>query len=408
LLAASLLLPACPGPLELAEKARADEDFTLAAEMYRRASIDMACPQRAATLLKAAEVQELSGKGASALESIDMAIEQCPDHAEAYWARAQRAMEAGDRARALEDTKHVQSLIPEAAALYSELAAEVEMERSVRDQSRALVDSVRTALTLEAPEAKVPDDSTPATLARQIPIPVTLRYRVVQDVDKPRAFRMGWEEMWSYRGDAAEGAYVLVRTLDLPPVDRELPLHYRLLMSNQRLPMRFNVSAKGEVLDASWLNNGPDRGMRPEMLRPEVEGMLKRRRLFDPGEKGQRAPGETWRGEDTRIVDGRATALEYASRAEGWAEVAGLRVLHIASTLTGKGYTAREEQWIHPETAIAVRWTRQASYQISSESGPDPWSERFSASLVSVSGGDADSASPPSDKTPPPTASESP
>jgi hypothetical protein len=179
---------------------------------------------------------------------------------------------------------------------------------------------------------------------------------------------------------------VLVRELDLAQGDRAMPLYYRLSMSNQRMPMRFVVSPRGEVVDSSWLRDGPDRGMRPSMLRPEIEGMLKRRRLFDPGEDGVRAPGDVWRGEDVRIVDGRPVQIEYESRVIGWAETLGVKTLHIKSTLRGPGYSSQEETWLHPTTAVPVRWDRDARYSVENARSEDAWVEHVQGALISVDG----------------------
>jgi hypothetical protein len=122
------------------------------------------------------------------------------------------------------------------------------------------------------------------------------------------------------------------------------------------------------------------------MLFPEVEGMLKRRRLFDPGETGRRRPGDTWRGEDVRVIDGRPVRAEYSSTAVGWEEVFGVRTLRIRTTLQGDNFESVEEHWIHPTTAIAVRWTREAGYGIAFNSGGEAWTEYLQGALVSISG----------------------
>ncbi len=384
--AALLFLSACGQTyLEQATEARGSGDYTLAADMYTRAAAQAGCPQRSQYLMLRAEVQELDGVGASAMESINKAISNCPELVEPYWMRAQRTAEAGDREQAMADAAMIQSVHPEAAALYAELAMEAEVERQVRERSQSLITTLSDALDLEAEDRKLPDKD-PATLARQVPFPVTLRFQVRQAVDKPKRFQMEWEEMRSYRGDPAEKSYVFVRELDLPPLDRGLPLYYRLSLSNQRLAMRFVVSDRGEVVDATWLREGPDRGMRPQMLRPEIEGMLKRRRLFDPGEDGVRAPGQTWRGEDVRIVDGRPVLVEFESTAIGWAETLGVRTLHVRSNLRGEGYSSEEETWLHPSTAVPVRWDRQARYSVENTRSEDAWVEHVQGALISVSG----------------------
>jgi len=360
-------------------------DYTLAADFYTRAAIEAGCPARARLLIRRAEVQELDGIGASAMESIDKAISNCPDHTEAWWMRAQRAAEAGDRERAMADAAEIQAVHPEAAALYAELAMEEQLERSIRDRTQALVSTLKDSLDLEAKDVKLRGRNR-ETLARQVPVPMTLSYQVRQSVQSPQKFELQWEEMWSYRGDAADDGYVLVRRLDLPPLDHGMPLYFRLSMSNQRQAMRFVVSPRGEIVDSTWLRNGPNRGMRPEMLAPEVEGTLRRRRLFDPGESGERGPGDTWRGEDVRIVDGKPVAVEFTSRAVAWEETLGVRTLRVRTQLTAEGYSCDEEHWLHVATAVPVRWTRTVKYAVQTPSGPDAWQESLQGALVSISG----------------------
>ena len=345
------------------------------------------CPARAEFLIARAKVQELDGIGASAMESINKAISNCPEVTEAWWMRAQRAAEAGDVELAMSDAARIQDVHPEAAALHSELAMAQELKRSMRARSRELVTGLRDVLNLESKDARLRGREA-AVLARQVPVPVTLSYQVRQVVSSPKKFELQWEEMWSYRGDAADGGYVLVRRLDVPPLENSLPLYYRLSMSNQRQAMRFVINDKGDVTDATWLRNGPDRGMRPAMLFPEVEGMLKRRRLFDPGETGERRPGDTWRGGDVRVIDGLPVRAEYTSTAVRWEEVLGARTLRIKTTLQGDGFKSSEEQWIHPATAIAVRWSRDALYGIDTNSGGEAWSDYLEGALVSISGVD--------------------
>ena len=382
-------LGACSGPTyeQRALDARAAGDYTTAADMYTMAAGESVCPDRARFLLARAEVQEADGIAASALQSIDKAISNCPDVVEGWWMRAQRAAAAGDVDQAMADAGQIQGVHPEAAALYAELAMAEELKRSIRGRARDLVLSLKESLDFEAEDATLRDRAT-AKLARQVPVPVTLTYQVKQIVSSPVKFELQWEEMWSYRGDSAEVGYVLVRRLDVPPLENSLPLYYRLSMSNQRQAMRFVVSDKGDVVEATWLRNGPDRGMRPEMLRPEIEGMLKRRRLFDPGESGERFPGANWRGEDVRVIDGLPVRVEYTSRAIGWEETLGARTLRVKSTLTGEGFNGVEEHWIHPETAVSVRWVRESNYGIQTNAGGDAWSEYLEGALVAISGVD--------------------
>lgn len=385
----AVTLVACPGSSfeQQALEARAAGDFTLAADMYTMAAGESVCPARAELLLARAEVQELDGIGASAMESIDKAISNCPEVTEAWWMRAQRAAAAGDIELAMSDAARIQDVHAQAAALHSELAMAEELKRTVRARSHELVTGLQDVLNLEAEDVRLRDRN-PASLARQVPVPVTLAYQVRQVVSSPKRFELQWEEMWSYRGDAADENYVLVRRLDVPPLENSLPLYYRLSMSNQRQAMRFVVNDKGDVTDATWLRNGPDRGMRPAMLYPEVEGMLKRRRLFDPGETGERRPGDTWRGEDVRVIDGLPVRAEYTSTAIAWEEVLGARTLRIKTSLKGEGFESVEEQWVHPSTAIAVRWSRDAAYGIDTNSGGEAWSEYLEGALVSISGVD--------------------
>jgi len=389
LIAVFAALSACTGPSfeEQALAARATGDFTLATDMYTMAAGESVCPARARFLMARAEVQELDGIGASAMQSLDKAISNCPEVTGAWWMRAQRAAAAGDVPLAMADAARIQGVHPEAAALYSELAMAQELDRSVRARSRDLVGALSGALDLEAKDAKI-RDSAPAILARQVPVPVTVNYQVRQSVTSPKKFELKWVEEWSYRGDAAADGYVLVRRLDVPPLENSLPLYYRLSMSNQRQAMRFVVNDKGDVTEATWLRNGPDRGMRPAMLFPEVEGMLKRRRLFDPGETGERRPGDTWRGEDVRVVDGAPVRAEFTSTALGWEDVLGVRTLRIKSTLKGGNFESTEEVWLHPATAIAIRWTRDARYGIDTNSGGESWSDYLEGALVSISGTD--------------------
>jgi hypothetical protein len=393
LLLLAVLCGCAPPLLEQAERAERAGDYFGAADLYTQAAGEAACPARGQLLLRRAAVQELGGRGAASQGSIDKAIEHCPDLAEARWARAQRLAEAGDRRQALEDAKAVGSRIPEAALLVRQLSMDLDAENSVRDRARSLVDAVRERLDPTAKDEPLEMPIAPP-LARQVPLPLTLRYavreegRVDQVAEQPVSFALDWQETHSYRGDAAEGGYVLVRHLEVPPLPRETPLYYRLAMSNLRLPMRFKVGAKGDVLDASWLRDGPNRGMRPEMLRPEIEGMLRRRRLFDPGVDGVRSPGDTWRGEDVRVVDGQPVTLAVESKAVAWVRVHGVPTLQVHSVLTGAGYSAEEDVWLHPETAVAIRWSRSARHGITSEAGKDRWQVVTTGDLVAVSGGE--------------------
>ena len=381
-----LLLVGCKeDPLAVAAQAEGQQDYVLAAEMYTKAAVEAACPDRGTLLLRRAIVQELDGRGSAALGSIDKAVEHCPDLAEARWARAERRIEAGDRDAALDDARAAAASIADARFLVRKLSMELDAEQAVRARASSLVRILSSGLQPDAED--VPSELTEApSLARQVPLPITTRYAVRQTMTSPVSFTVDWEETWSYRGDAAEGHYLLVRSLDVPPMDRGLPLYYRLAMSNLRLPMRFKVNTKGEVLDSGWLRDGPNRGMRPEMLGPQIEGLLKRRRLFDPGREGRRAPGDTWRGEDVRVVDGRPIPVSFTSTARDWVKTLGIDCLRVESTLTGEGYAAEEAVWIHPETAVPIRWSRAARYRIRADRGVDEWREKTEAALIEVAG----------------------
>lgn len=389
-----LILAGCEAPpLEQAVQAEKAGDYFGAADFYTQAATAAVCPERGQLLLRRAAVQELGGRGAAAQGSVDKAVQHCPDLAEARWARAQRAVEAGDRERALEDARAASAQIPEAAHLVRQLSMDMEAERSVRERARSLIDELATGLDPSAPDEPLEMPSEPR-LARQVPLPLTLKYLVREEVrleqagERPIDFAVEWTETHSYRGDAAEGGYTLVRHLEVPPLPRETPLYYKLAMSNLRLPMRFKVNTQGDVLDASWLRDGPNRGMRPEMLKPEIEGMLRRRRLFDPGHDGTRRPGDTWRGEDVRVIDGQPVTLEFDSEAKAWVKASGIATLQVDSNVKGTGYSAEETMWLHPSTAVPVRWTRSARHGISSDSGRDRWQVVTTGSLVKVSGGE--------------------
>jgi len=377
----------CEDPVASAGIAMAEADYALAAELWTQAAVAAGCPERGTYLLRRAEAYELDGQGALGLQSIDKAIEHCPDLDDGWWARAQRAQEAGDRAQAMADARQIKDSNPDAAALFSELSAEVDLERAVRERAGKLVADLKAALDFEAKDAKI-EVADPPRMTRQVPIPMNVRYAVRETVRSPQKFELDWEQSWSYRGDPSEGSYNVIYSIKAPPLENHLPLYYRLSMSNLQLPMRFGVDARGNVVNAAWMRNGPNRGMRPQMLQPEIEGMLKRRRLYDPGKEGVRVPGDAWKGEDVRVVDGGAVEVTYASEAVAWVQVLGVRTLHIRTKVTGKGFTSNEESWIHPETGVEVRWTRHARYQIRSDTSADAWDEIKSGQLISVSGGD--------------------
>jgi len=390
LLALLLLLPlvatGCQPPLEdQARTAATQGDHALAADLYLEAAKAVPCPDRGRLLLARAEMLELDGQQRSAVRSIDKAIELCPKYVEGWWARAQRAFQAGDRDQAMADAGRIKDVLPEAAEMYSDLAMEVEVEAGMRRRTEQLVSQIAGMLDIEAPTEKL-DRTDQVVFARHVPVPVTLKYQVQQSVRGDSTFDLKWEEVWSYRGDSIQETHNLVRTLELPPLERTLPLPVRLTMSNQRLPMRFLVSDRGKVLEAEWLSKGPDRGMRPEMLRPEIEGALKRRRIFEPGESGRRGPGDTWRGEDVRVVDGKPVTVPYAAEAVGFESVRGLVVLRIKTKFESEDYRGGEELWIHPETAIPVRWVRDVQYTIESDWSVQRWRDHSEGVLSAVQG----------------------
>jgi len=375
----------CSSVNDRIEAALADGDHDLAVQLLWSAAVDSQCPQRGRFLLQRAEVQQLVARDAEAMHSIEKAVTACPELLEAFWARAQQHASAGNRREAIADAKTAAPLIVEAAALQRRLESELEQEATTRRDAQRLVESLQAVLDPTAGDVPLVDRE-PALLARQVPLPMRLKYEVIQDVSSPLAFQMGWLETLSFRGDATSDRYTLVRSLQVPPIDRALPIYYRLLLSNQRLPMRFEISRQGEVLSAGWHRDGPNRGMRPEMLRPEIEGMLKRKRLFDPGKQGARSPGESWNGEDTRIVDGKPIQVRYSSRAMSWMRVHGVRALHVISTVTGDGYAGTEEAWIHPPTSVTIRWRREVAYEVSSNKVIEPWEEVTVGTLVSIHG----------------------
>ena len=375
-----------PPPEQLARDAATKGDHAAAAEHFLDAAKAVPCPDRGRLLLARGEMLELDGQARSAARSIDKAIELCPEYVDAWWARAQRAFQAGDREQAMGDAARVKGVLPEAAEMYSDLAMEVEVEAGVRRRTEQLVAQVAASFDPEKATAPLPRKDA-VVLARQVPVPVTLKYAVQQSVRGDASFDLKWEEVWSYRGDSTKPDFNLVRTLELPPLERTLPLPVRLKMANQRLPMRFLVSDRGKVLEAEWLSKGPDRGMRPEMLRPEIEGTLKRRRIFDPGEDGRRAPGDTWRGEDVRLVDGKPVVVPYAAQVIGFEEVRGIATLRIKVTFEADTYSGQEETWVHPDSAIAVRWVRDVQYVIESDWSKQRWRDHSEGVLAEVAGG---------------------
>jgi tetratricopeptide (TPR) repeat protein len=375
----------CQPPGKRAEKEAADGNFPEAAKLFWQAALDAPCPERGRFLLRRAQIQGQAGYDDLNGATIDQAIRSCPELPDGYWLRAQRNRDRGDREQAMNDARFARSYFPEARTMYSELAMELETERSIREHAQKLITELQAALDPTKPRRKLPGREA-VTLTRQVPLPLTLRYQVSQRATEPARFELEWQEVISYRGDSAASTYALVRHLNLPPMEKELPLYHRLQLANQRLPMVFEINADGEVSEARWLTKGPDRGMRPEMLRPEIDAMLKRRRLFDSGEDGRRAPGDRWAGADVKVVDGKPIQLRYQSRAEAWVEMSGVRTLQIHTVLSGDGYSAQEKHWLHPKTAVTVRWSRTANYTVTTRAGPQRWQEQIEANLVSVAG----------------------
>ncbi len=384
--AALTLVLGCKPPLEDQARAAATRgDHAEAAELFLDAAKAVPCPERGRLLLARGEMLELDGQLQSAGRSIDKAIELCPEYVDGWWARAQRAYKAGDRERAMADAGRVKASLPEAAELYSDLAMEVEVERGVQRRTDQLVQQVAAALNAEKQTVRL-DRTGSMIFARQVPVPITLKYQIQQSVRGDATFELKWAEVWSYRGDSTESTFNLVRTLELPPLERTLPLPVRLTMSNQRMPMRFLISDHGKVLEAEWLSKGPDRGMRPEMLRPEIEGALTRRRIYDPGEDGRRAPGDTWRGEDVRVVDGKPVTVPYVAEAVGYEEVRGIVTLRIRTRFEAAAYKGTEEIWLHPDSAITVRWVRDVQYVIESDWSVQHWRDHSEGVLAEVEG----------------------
>ena len=380
-----LLVVGCQPPGQRAEQEAAAGNLPEAAKLFWKAAAGAACPDRGLYLLRRAEIQEQAGYTELSNTTIDRSIESCPDLADGYWLRAQKNQAMGNRELALADARIARDQFPEARAMYSELAMELETERAIREHAQRLIRDLQQALDPEKEIRNLPDRDS-VMLTRQVPIPLTLRYQIAQRVLSPKSFDLKWEEFISYRGDPSQEDYTMVRHLDLPPMDPQLPLYYRLMLANQRLPMMFRINGAGEVSEARWVNKGPDRGMQPAMLRPEIDAAMKRRRFFEPGENGIRAPGNRWSGSDVRIIDGHPLELTYQCEAVRWAEVSGVRTLQISSEVTGEGYSAQEQFWLHPKTAVVVRRSRTASYSIETRAETVTWQEQYEVRLVSVTG----------------------
>ncbi len=381
------LLSGCTNHSARAEEEAAAGNLAEAAKLFWRASIDSSCPERGLYLLRRADIQKEAGYLEVSHATVDRVISSCPSLPNGYWARAKIHRAQGDREQAMADALIAKEDIPEALQFYSDISMELEAERTLQDRDQQLISELNVALDPDK-SSRVLSGTGPATLTRQVPLPLALRYRVKQQVLRPKRFSLSWEELISYQGDPAQPGYDIVQHIELPPMDTRLPLYHRLQLANRRLPMLFKISSRGEVLEAHWKREGPNRGIRPALLKPEVEAALKRRRLFDPGESGERSPGEKWRGETTRIIDGRPLSLTYQSQALGWVETAGVRTLHIRSQIEGSGYRGEEDRWLHPETSVAVRWRLKATFSVETPTETLTWEEEVEAYLTSATGTD--------------------
>ncbi len=381
-----VLLTACTSHRSDADAARADGRWADAAEAYGRAAIEANCPERSRLLLLRAEMQDAEGTHTSAADTIEKAIGACKDNPDAIWVRAQRRLSEGDRPGALADATKIASVHPDAARLKAEIDKLNAERATARNRAASKLDSLMTALDVDAEDAKL-DRRDPAGFARTPPVPMTAKYAVRQTAYTPDSFELTWTEEISYRGEAGAETYFLVRKLEVPELDNTLPWPVRLTMSNQRQAMRFEIDQQGKVLAARWHQDGPERGMRPEMLRPEIEGGLQRRRLFDPGERGTRSVGETWSGEDVRVLDGRAVALTYTSTFQAWESVRGVECARIQSKLSGPDTKGVETIWMHPESSVPVQWRRTLEFPALDPDGTERrWSEAAQGVLLEVTG----------------------
>jgi hypothetical protein len=216
---------------------------------------------------------------------------------------------------------------------------------------------------------------------------MTAKYAVRQTAYSPDAFELTWNEVISYRGEPADETYFLVRKLEVPELDMKLPWPVRLTMSNQRQAMRFEIDQQGHVVEARWHQDGPERGMRPAMLLPEIEGGLQRKRLYDPGETGSRSVGETWAGEDVRVLDGRAKTLTFQAKFAGWESVRGVECVRVESKLKAEGTTISETVWLHPESSVTVQWRRTMEFPVTDPDGTSRrWKEASQGVLIEVTG----------------------
>jgi len=387
LLTLAVLLSGCTDPGVRAEQEAAAGHLPEAAKLFWQAAADSSCPERGLYLLRRADIQREAGYIDISEATVDQVISSCPSLPNGYWARAKNRLAQGNREQALADAKIAKESIPEALEFFDHISRELEAERAIQERDQQLILALSSSLDPnKAPQALRGKE--PAALARQVPLPLALRYQVKQQVLRPKRFSLAWEELISYRGDRTQPQHDIVQRIELPPMDPRLPLYHRLQLANRRLPMIFKVGARGEVLQAHWRREGPNRGIRPEVLKPEIEATLKRRRLYDPGERGERSPGDRWGGEMLRIIDGKPLPLSYRSHALGWVETSGIRTLHIRSRLEGAGYQGEEERWLHPSTAVDVRWRLKATFSVETPTDTVTWSEIVEAYLTSAAGAD--------------------
>ena len=292
----------------------------------------------------------------------------------------------GDRPGALADVVRIAEVHDKAARLKAEIDVLNAQRADARNRAADKLDSLMSTLDVDAEDAEL-DRKDPAGFSRTPPVPMTAKYAVRQTAYTPDAFELTWTEEISYRGEAGGETYFLVRKLEVPELENTLPWPVRLTMSNQRQAMRFEIDQQGKVVDALWHQDGPQRGMRPEMLRPEIEGGLQRRRLYDPGETGTRGVGETWAGKDVRVLDGRAIPLEYTSKFAAWESVRGVECARIESKLTGEATKGTETVWMHPESSVPVQWRRTMEFPTVDPDGSErKWSEAVQGVLVEVTG----------------------
>jgi hypothetical protein len=391
LLLVALLLVGCSSHRADGDRASSESRWADAAGAYGRAAIEAGCPQRSELLLLRAEMQDADGTHQSAADTIEKAVTACNGHPPAIWVRAQRRLSEGDRPGALADASSIADQHPAAAQLKAEIDRLNAQRDDARNRAAEKLASLLSTLDVEAEDSEL-KRADPAGFARTPPVPMTAKYAVRQTAYTPDAFELTWTEELSYRGEAGGETYYLVRKLEVPELENSLPWPVRLTMSNQRQAMRFEIDQQGKVVAAQWHQDGPERGMRPQMLRPEIEGGLQRKRLYDPGETGTRAVGESWSGKDVRVLDGRPVTLSYTSKFVAWESVRGVQCARIETQLRGpatKGpqTKGKETIWMHPESSVEVQWRRQLEYPTVDPDGSQRrWSEALQAVLIEVTG----------------------